>query len=62
MELFNVLNSYQCSYEILLDPILQLLTRSNEVSHDQIKVLIHPFHNSQFSVFLLGLSVRSSWR
>ena len=38
MELFNVLNSYQLSFEVLIDPIVELLNRSDEVDHHQIKV------------------------
>ena len=38
MELFNVLNSYPFSFEVIVDRIVQLLNQSAEVDHDQIKV------------------------
>lgn len=39
MELFNVLNVYQFSFEVLIDSIVDLLNRSDQIDHDQIKVL-----------------------
>lgn len=33
-----MLNRYQCAYQVIVDRIVQLFDRTDEVDHDQMKV------------------------
>jgi hypothetical protein len=57
-ELFDILNQYHFSFEIIVDRIVELLNSSNETDHDQIKGCLYILYGNT-SFFL---PTKNSWK
>lgn len=55
IELFSVLTRYRFSFQIIVNRIVELLNKSNEVDHDQIKVgYLYFLRTNAFRIFDLS--------
>jgi hypothetical protein len=55
-ELFSILKCYRCSYQLIINRIVELLDSSSEADHDQIKVCLLSFFS--FSLKFTNISSR----
>ena len=53
--LFNILEKYHYSHELIVDRIVQILDSSNEIDHGQIKVCLRVMKSLSLFMKFIGL-------